>query len=308
MHEVTLLTTLFLILLVLPFIPSVLELLLKRDKEPIPIDIDHEEKPYYFGERFVNLLATSLKELGIQEIEKMSPVNLRLKLNREEWFNFVDDEKLVESVVDKPTVFTKPVTLLRNHTFKKELAVFGETVFLGSCVTRSLYVEGDCLVITPIRIVRWTHVEGTLIVEANADLGVSVYAYEMKINGRTTFKRGYARKIATENEPTLDKEVLPDTINLQGGLSVKGNVAIDGAKRMVVVDGDIFSKSDIEVEGRVWIKGNVFTQGSVTLKNGVVVGVEGKVKSVVARGEISIKGPFKVYGYIHSERIVEVEP
>jgi len=39
-----------------------------------------------------------------------------------------------------------------------------------------------------------------------------------------------------------------------------------------------------------------------------VIGKEGKVKSVVARGEILIKGPFRIYGYIHSEKCVEASP
>jgi len=39
-----------------------------------------------------------------------------------------------------------------------------------------------------------------------------------------------------------------------------------------------------------------------------VIGKEGKVKSVVARGEILIKGPFRIYGYIHSEKRVEASP
>jgi cytoskeletal protein CcmA (bactofilin family) len=74
------------------------------------------------------------------------------------------------------------------------------------------------------------------------------------------------------------------------------------------VDGDIFCDGDVQIEGDVWIKGNVFSQKSITLKDGVVIGIEGKVKSVVARGEILIKGPFRIYGYIHSEKGVEASP
>jgi predicted acyltransferase (DUF342 family) len=172
-----------------------------------------------------------------------------------------------------------------------------------------LYVKGDCVIEAPVRIARWVHIEGTLIVNSNADLGVSVYAREMKIRGRTTFKRAYAQKIDTSDEPLIDKKNNTErVINLKGNFGITGNISIGGKERPVFVDGDIFCDGAAQIEGDVWIKGNVFSQKSITLKDGVVIGIEGKVKSVVARGEILIKGPFRIYGYIHSEKGVEASP
>jgi predicted acyltransferase (DUF342 family) len=306
MPEVILLVALFSIFLFLPFIPSLIELFLKGDAKPIPIDPERKKEPDYFGKSFINLLATALKDLKIQEVEKPNPVYLKLKLNREEWVGFLNDEKLAEDTMDTPVVFTKDTVFLRNHTFKRELVVFGNAVFKNTCITRSLYVKGDCLIEAPVRIARWVHVEGTLITRSNADLGVSVYAREMKIRGWTTFKRAYAKKIDTSDEPLIDKKNVERTINLQGNFSITGNISIGGKEKPVFVDGDLFCDGDAQIEGDVWIKGNVFSQKSISLKNGVVIGIEGKVKSVVARGEILIEGPFRIYGYIHSEKGVEV--
>jgi cytoskeletal protein CcmA (bactofilin family) len=309
MLEVLLLVVLFFIFLFLPFVPSLIELFLKRDAEPIPINPERKKEPDYFGKSFINLLATALKDLKIQEVEKSNPVYLKLKLNREEWVCFLNDEKLAESTMDTPVIFTKDTVFLQNHTFKRELVVFGNAVFKNTCVARSLYVKGNCVTEAPVRIARWVHVEGTLITKSNADLGVSVYAREMKIRGWTTFKRAYAQKIDTSDEPLIDKENNTGrVINLQGNFSITGNISIGGKDRPVFVDGDIFCDGDVQIEGDVWIKGNVFSQKSITLKNGVVIGREGKVKSVVARGEILIEGPFRIYGYLHSEKRVEVSP
>jgi cytoskeletal protein CcmA (bactofilin family) len=309
MPEVILLVVLFSIFLFLPFVPSIIELFLKRDAEPIPINPEHKKEPDYFGKSFINLLATALKDLKIQEVEKSNPVYLKLKLNREEWVGFLNDEKLAESTMDTPVIFTKDTVFLQNHTFKRELVVFGNAVFKNTCVARSLYVKGDCFIEAPVSIARWAYVEGTLITRSNADLGVSVYAREMKIRGWTTFKRAYAQKIDTSDEPLIDKKNNTErVINLKGNFGITGNITIGGKERPVFVDGDIFCDGAAQIEGDVWIKGNVFSQESITLKNGVVVGIEGKVKSVVARGEILIKGPFRIYGYIHSEKRVEANP
>jgi len=308
MPEVILLVALFSILLFLPFVPSLIELFLKRDAKPIPIDLERKKEPDYFGKSFMNLLATALKDLESQEVEKPNPVYLKLKLNREEWVGFLNDEKLAEDTMDTPVIFTKDTTFLQNHTFKRELVVFGNAVFQNTCLARSLYVKGDCVIEAPLRIARWTHVEGNLLINSNADLGVSVYAREMKIRNWATFKRAYAQKIDTSDEPLIDKKNAERAINLQGNFSITGNISIGGKERPVFVDGDIFCDGDVQIEGDVWIRGNVFSQKSITLKNGVVIGREGKVKSVVARGEILIKGPFRIYGYLHSEKRVEASP
>jgi cytoskeletal protein CcmA (bactofilin family) len=308
MPEISLLIVLFFILLFLPFIPSIIELFLKRDVKPIPIDLNRKKEPDYFGKSFINLLATALKDLKIQEVEKLNPVYLKLKLNREEWIGFLNDEKLSENTMDIPVIFTKDTVFLQNHTFKRELVVFGNAVFKNTCLARSLYVEGDCVIEAPVRIARWVHVEGTLIIKSNADLGVSVYAREVKIRGRTTFKSVYAQKIDISDEPLVDKRNMKGIIIVQENIGTPHSVTISGKERPIFIDRDVFCEGDVQIEGDVWIKGDVFSQKSITLKNGVVVGEEGKVKSLVARGEILIEGPFRIYGYMHSEKQVEVSP
>jgi len=305
MHEVILIAGLFSIFLFLPFALSFIELFLKRDAKPILIDLEYKKDPDYFTKRFVNLLNDALKNLNIQELKEPTPI--KLELNKEEWIVFPGDRILTEKTINTPIVLTKDTVFLQKHVFKRELAVLGNAVFAEKCLARALYVKGDCVIEAPVRIARWVHVEGTLIVNSNADLGVSVYAREIKIRGWATFKRAYAQKIDTLDEPLIDKKNNKErVINLQGNFGITGNITIGGEKGPIFVNGNIFCDDDVEIEGDVWIKGDVFSQKSITLKNGVVVGEEGKVKSVVARGEILIEGPFRIYGYLHSEKGVEV--
>jgi cytoskeletal protein CcmA (bactofilin family) len=305
MHEVILIAGLFSIFLFLPFALSFIELFLKRDAKPIPIDLEYKKDPDYFTKRFINLLNDALKNLNIQELKEPTPI--KLELNKEEWIVFPGDRILTEKTINTPIVLTKDTVFLQKHVFKRELAVLGNAVFADKCLARALYVKGDCVIEAPVRIARWVHVEGTLIVNSNADLGVSVYAREIKIRGWATFKRAYAQKIDTLDEPLIDKKNNKEgVINLQGNFGITGNITIGGEKGPIFVNGNIFCDDDVEIEGDVWIKGDVFSQKSITLKDGVVVGEEGKVKSVVARGEILIEGPFRIYGYLHSEKGVEV--
>ncbi len=305
MHEVILIAGLFSIFLFLPFILSFIELFLKRDAKPIPIDLEYKKDPDYFTKRFINLLSDALKNLNIQEVKELTPI--KLESNKEEWIVFPDDRILIEKTINTPIVLTGDTVFLQEHVFKRELAVLGNVVFLDKCLVRALYVKGDCVIEAPIRIARWVHVEGTLIVNSNADLGVSVYAREIKIRSWATFKRAYAQKIDTLDEPLIDKKNNKENvINLQENFGITGNITIRGEKGPIFVSGNIFCDDDVEIEGDVWIKGDVFSQKSVALKNGVVVGEEGKVKSVVARDGILIKGPFRIYGYLHSEKSVEV--
>jgi cytoskeletal protein CcmA (bactofilin family) len=305
MHEVILIAGLFSIFLFLPFVLSFIELFLKRDAKPIPIDLEYKKDPDYFTKRFINLLNDALKNLNIQELKEPTPI--KLELNKEEWIVFPGDRILTEKTINTPIVLTKDTVFLQKHVFKRELAVLGNAVFADKCLARALYVKGDCVIEAPVRIARWVHVEGTLIVNSNADLGVSVYAREIKIRGWATFKRAYAQKIDTLDEPLIDKKNNKErVINLQGNFGITGNITIGGEKGPIFVNGNIFCDDDVEIEGDVWIKGDVFSQKSITLKNGVVVGEEGKVKSVVARGEILIEGPFRIYGYLHSEKGVEI--
>jgi cytoskeletal protein CcmA (bactofilin family) len=292
MPEIIPIVGLFLIFLFLPFTFPILELLLKRDAKPIPIDLEYKKDPNYFTKRFIRLLDDALKNLNIQEIKEPTPA--KLELINETWIVFPSNKTLKENTINNPAVFIGDAVFSQKHIFKRELAVLGNAVFKNECVARTLYVKGDCIIGAPIRIARWVHVEGTLTINSYADLGVSVYAREIKIRNKATFKRAYAKKIDTLDEPLIDKK---SDVNLQENL---------GSKIPIIVNGNIFRDVDIEIEGNVWIKGNIFSQGSITLKNGVVVGEEGKAKSVVARDKIVIKGPFRIYGYLHSEDGVEV--
>ncbi len=310
MPKVLLLIIAFIFLLLLPFLPSILEIIFKRDKDPIPIDQHRTKEPDYFGKSFIKLLTKAFEDLNIQNISKLQLAYIQLKLKREEWVGVLNSEDLLETNVHTSIIFTQDAVFNHSHTFRRELVVFGNAVFLSECVLRSLYVKGDCFVEAPLSVVRWVHVEGNLIIKSKADLGVSVYALEVKIRDRTTFKRAYAKKIDTSDKPLLDKNPTQEgrTININGSFSVKGSITIGDKEGPVVIDGDLFSDGDVQIEGNVWIKGNVFSQSSITLKNGVVIGIEGKVKSAVARGKIFIKGPVRIYGYLHSEKLVEVIP
>ena len=115
-------------------------------------------------------------------------------------------------------------------------------------------------------------------------------------------------------EPLEDKEkrpygsfVFPKTIVMHKALTIK--------KDMIVL-GNIKAKKDLIIEDNVVVLGNVFCEGVLTVGKGCVlgsvvfsqedinlgpgttVGSKGKLKSLIARGKITLAQGVTVYGYV----------
>jgi predicted acyltransferase (DUF342 family) len=56
------------------------------------------------------------------------------------------------------------------------------------------------------------------------------------------------------------------------------------------------------------VYGILFTQENIIVNDGVEIGLLGKIKSVVARGDITFGKNCKVYGYIGTERLGLIDP
>lgn len=301
---------LFILLMLLPFGASILEVILKKDAKPIHIDLERTKEPDYFGKSFMRILKTALESLKIDHERTSSYFYAKVPLPKgEEWVGFLTPDLLLEEEVPTVSVFLSDTHLHVKRTFKKEVVVLGRLLITEECSMRSLYTQGDCTVKAPTRIVRWLHVEGNLGIDSPADLGQSAYVKgDAVINSSVKFKRLYARKVSTLAYKQRKTGFKEEPINISGTLRVKGSLNIDGTRKSVHIDGDLFSDGKIELQGNVHVKGSVFSQSDVVLKDGVRIGEEGKVKSVVAKGRVLIKGAFEAYGYLHAEGGGVIEP
>ena len=290
-------------MLLLPFSASILEVVFRKDAKPVYINLDYTREPDYFGKSFMTVLKKALNSLNMNIEEIFSCCYVSLSMPRgKEWINFTTPDFLSEKEVLAVTVFLSDTHLNTEKTFKKEVVVLGDFLLTENCTMRSLYVRGDCIIKSCLRVERWLHIEGNLEVNSFTTLGCSSYVKgDAVIKGSVAFKRFYAKRISTFTCEQKESGSEKNSVNIKGPLKTKWPLIIDGTKRSICIDGDLFSEGDVEIQGNVHVKGCVFSQGNVVLKHGVRIGDKDRIKSVVAKEKIIIKGAFEIYGYLHAE-------
>jgi len=297
---------LFFFLILLPFLPGLLELFLYKDARPLDINLKISKDPAYFGRSFLRLLETSLRSQknisGPEELSESTTLMLSGEKEEELRVFFPEEAEELEERMSS-IVFFKGTTVIRKPViFLKEVLVWGDLVLESPCTFRALYIRGDGLFKAPVKIVRWLHVEGTLSVKAPSWLGHSTFAGEAaSLRAPTTFKRIFAPRISTSSGEGLrifrkkQAEVRPESLGSRQAL------VFEGKKKPLIFEKDLFSEEKIELHGPIWVKGHIFSQKEIKIKNFVVLGEKGKIKSAIGKRGIKIEGPFLGYGYLHTE-------
>lgn len=110
-------------------------------------------------------------------------------------------------------------------------------------------------------------------------------------------------------------KTLPNTIITKYDISVLDGITVEGDIRShksirigdnAVIYGNIFAEEDIYMGENVRVYGHVFTQEDFISERGTIVGQNGKIKSIVARGNASFDNDCLVYGYVSAEATGEI--
>ena len=113
-----------------------------------------------------------------------------------------------------------------------------------------------------------------------------------------------------DDEIVNEEGILKGTIITKYDITVLGNFIVQGHIRShkdvkiddnVVVHGNIFAEGNVFIGMNVKILGLIFSQENIYVDDGAIVGQPGKVKSMVARGDILFGRNCRVYGYIGTE-------
>ena len=92
--------------------------------------------------------------------------------------------------------------------------------------------------------------------------------------------------------------VITENIIVQGDIrSHKGVRLCDHA----VVCGNIFAEEDIRIGVGAMVLGNIFTQGNIVVERGGIIGQPGHIRSMVARGNITLDDGVRIYGFVSCE-------
>lgn len=92
--------------------------------------------------------------------------------------------------------------------------------------------------------------------------------------------------------------VVEEDIIVQG--SIRSAQGVQIADRAVVC-GNVFADGDVHIGRNSTVLGNVFSQGDIYCEKGCVVGCEGHISSMIARGRIVFEEDCFIYGYVSNE-------
>lgn len=304
----------------------------ENDEEILRIEQNNTKDPRYFAESFKRKFLASLDEFKKTGIFVMSREEILLI---EENYNQPNDLKCDKIIYAKEDIkFGDRVSLIK-EVYSKGSIEMGDRV---EC--RGVLAEEDVKLGNHASIIRWVDGNRKVVVGDNSVLGISVSSgQELIVGRRSTFRRLYApcirfspgkmmdtsenlveakifhdilRDVAVikheddSDGRTLEKSIITKyDLRVTNGMIVKGAISTHGTlvvEANSVIHGNIFAEKNIYIGQGVRVYGTIFTQEDIDIANGVIVGIQGEIKSVVARGKINIDNDTVVHGYISCEK------
>jgi hypothetical protein len=275
------------VLLMLPLLPALIELLLKRDAEPLVVTQQYAGEIRHFSYGFRGYIDSLLGPLracvatGIATTGVMRDGNSYLLLGRAE------DTRLV-SAGDKPEVCDSvvgagvDVVLPAGITFTREFYAAGDFTGGEKDVFRALLGEKDVQLGRASTVNRWAHAVGMFRAEPDCDLAGRISSdREIHLESGCAFQRLNAPRIAlgwsspTETEPAEEmsptsaptvRRVVEEDLVIQPGEIVSTNIVTRGKLRIgagAQVLGSVKSHGQMAIEAGVRIRGSLISSSTM---------------------------------------------
>jgi len=299
----------FLILLTLPFIPSFFELKRPRDTKPLFIDLNYSKDVRYFGKSFRNIIGKTIEVLGISEenLDSDQIFEVNIKRGEKEKLEFsIKEEYIPESLEINHIVVAKNLKTKPFTTFNKEIYVRGNAKIGPFNTIRAIAVDGNLDLGRGTRIIRWADALGDVKVNDNCSLGLSLTSERsISLGRRVTFKRLFGKPVilASGFSKKRKREEIRNEIN--GSVKIDGRINLD-MEEGLIINGNIFAEGDVSLRGDIEVNGDIFSQRKVIL-DGVKIGDEGKIKSVIGAEGVVLKSNILIYGQVLTEGIGKTE-
>lgn len=328
----------FALLILLPFVPGLIEVAWPRDRYPLPIDLDYHKDPRYLGRS-----ARALMDAALADHEG-DVGRLSVKLSREEQVDVADRIEIPAGARVETLLVARGVLEIGEDAACERDAFARAGARVGArAALRALACDGPAVLGDGVRITRWLDVEGDVAVGAGAVLGAHAAASgAMTLADGVAFSRLYAETVHTaawsgprelpEPPPPFAlpdvEEIrdLEDTATLHRGdltvgpgethdrpLVVHGDLTVAAGAKLgrtvkaygaitladgALLLGDAFAEGRIVVGAGASVRGNIFTQDVVELRRGTRVGAPGVRKSVVGKKGVVLGDDVAVHGYV----------
>lgn len=326
---------LFMILLAGPFLPAILEIIRKKDADPLFISSNYSKDPRYFGKSYKQILKRAIA--GLPAAPQISEVMLSKKesIQITQSISIPDSEKLANLLFVQGNLASGA-----GVHFQKEVYVAGDSDNGPYNIFRTLAAEGNVILGEATMFERWLDAEGDLEAGANCHLGVSAACGgRLRLGKGCSFRRLYGMPVATgkiRTPPDIDDPdeqpsgpsgpassfirktagwIEPESI-LYGDIIFLNDVRIG---RHCVAHGSIKCYGDIRLEEHVTIHGNIFADGSIIIGRSAVIGGHifsqnetivsedsvisrpDVIKSVLGKKSVRLSPNVTIYGYISTE-------
>ncbi|MGH2792136.1 MAG: bactofilin family protein [Actinomycetota bacterium] len=335
MTETLILGGAFLGLLLLPFLPGVIELKRPRDDEPLPVVHDNAKDPRFFATAFKRMLVPLLDQTN--ELPAVVEIQLRRRERLE-----IHDELLVPSKERRRGIMAAKSNAVIEQAAELDEVYAAKNVRIesGSRV-RALACEGKLLVEQGCKIGRWIDAEKAATIGRNCDLGVSASSGgRLRLDVGCTFQRLWGLPITTSpaviehdavrplaqaadaglqdsvvwgrgwlsipSGMTVSRDIVVyGDLEVGAGCVIRGSIKAHGKVNLgegARVEGNLISRKAVTVGGRARVHGNLFAEGDVTVSTGATIGRPGRFKGLYTSTTVSLQPGVTVYGWVVAER------
>lgn len=318
---------LFVLMMVLPFVPGWLEMRRKKDIKHLYINGDFVRDPRYFSTSFKKkLLHGSTRISAVKEEQEVM-------LSKKELLIQADKLTAGQKKFDHLVFFNRQPELQAGSVFQKEVYARQDIMFPEETLLRAAACEADCRLGKGSKVIRWIDAEKQLDIAENCQLDLSATAGQrLLVGGHCRFRRLYAPVIdiqggaarlpmglkAAAAQKILHRDVerieagqtlagdviakgdftLKAGAVLAGNLKVYGDLLLEDGSQ---IQGNVFSEKKVRLLGVNWIQGSLFSQGRIEAGPGCIFGHADAVESVVARHGIVFSSRTTVYGFVLTE-------
>lgn len=332
------LIALYLVLLFLPIVNAVYYF--KKYKSGILyINQDHVRDARYFGKTFASLIESQLNNVNDNQIKlskletfvngdvqtKYPSVVRELVICRiNDFYTPIGVKEFQKEIYSANNIVLNQGRLIARALYSRKNIILGNETKIERWVDAegTLAIYNNCnLGISASSKVRMSIGEGCSFrrlfapeirigqypgSNLDATHGKNPKIYRMPIQTKKVRNIKYIRKEMINEDGVVDfslissrNVIVNEKVIVQGDIrSHKGVKLWDNA----VVCGNVFAERDVILGRNAVILGNVFTQGNIVLEEGAVIGQQGRICSVIARGSITFSRNTFVFGYVSCER------
>jgi len=280
----------FALLILLPFVPGLIEVYWPRDRYPLPVNTGYTKDPRFYGRSARELLGAALDvaeaALGNHEIEMSKPETVEV---RDDWEISAGAEQ------DAILVARGELVVGEGAVCERELFAGGHARVGADAVLRTLSCDADATLARGVALVRWLDCEGDVTVGPDASLGISAAAGgSLVLDDGVVFARLFGSPVSTTGggerprpEPAPVSAPFVTTVDEIGTIEDLTHFHRDD---LTVSPGDAFErplvvKGDLVLEAGAMVPHAVRVYGELRLERDATVGGDAFVEGDVVLGE-----------------------